>query len=240
MLNIKITYKRFGEKAILIEWEAKINEQILENILQFKEAIAICQQKKMSDIIVGYNSLTLVYSDFIPIFFDEVETLKNLYQNLKEYTQSDRYIWEIPVCYDTEFGIDLVELSEKKGISIQKIIELHTKPLYTVYFIGFLPGFLYLGGLETELHTPRKASPRLQVNIGSVAIGGEQTGVYPQDSAGGWNIIGKTYVSFFNPTKENPCFAKPGDKIKFVAISLQNFERLEQKKYQPKKLLYNA
>lgn len=240
MLNQKITYKRFGERAILIEWEARINEQILENILQFKNAIFSLQQKKLSDAIVGYNSLTLVYADFVVNFSDEVQTLKNLYQNLSQSLQADRYIWEIPVCYNIEFGVDLEELSQEKGISVQKIIELHTKPLYTVYFIGFLPGFLYLGGLKAELHTPRKATPRLHVEQGSVAIGGVQTGIYPQDSAGGWNIIGKTLVSFFNPAKELPCFAKSGDKIKFVAVSLEEFMQFSQSDCQPQKTLYNA
>lgn len=232
------TYKQFGEKAILIEWQSKISEEILQDILRFKQTVL--SVKKVEDIIVGYNSLTLKFSKNILNFSSEVEQLQGLHKNPIEKSIIENFIWEIPVCYDVEFGIDLQELSEAKKIAAQQIIELHTQPLYTIHFIGFLPGFLYLGGLNEQLHTPRKSNPRLRVEAGSVAIGGSQTGVYPHQSAGGWNIIGQTPVNFFDVDKTIPCFAKSGDKIKFVSISKKEFEELKSSDYQPKKEVFNA
>ena len=119
------------------------------------------------------------------------------------------------------FGVDLEVISKEKGLTKEQIITLHSASVYTVYFIGFLPGFLYLGGLNEKLHIPRKSTPRLQIKKGSVAIGGNQTGVYPNESPGGWNIIGNTPISFFDVSKDKPCFAKAGDGIVFHSISVK-------------------
>lgn len=228
------TYKQFGEKAILIEWKPVINEAILQDILQFKETILT--EENIEDIIVGYNSLTLKFEKDIIDFSLKTESLKQLYNRPVKNIKEQKTTWEIPVCYDIDFGIDLQELSEKKKLTVSQIIDIHTKPLYTVYFIGFLPGFLYLGGLDTILHTPRKATPRLHVDKGSVAIGGSQTGIYPQESAGGWHIIGQTPVRFFNTDNSSPCFAKSGDQLKFISISKAKFKDLKAINYQPKKV----
>ena len=126
-----------------------------------------------------------------------------------------------------EFGIDLEALSNSINLSVEEIIELHSKPFYIIYFIGFLPGFLYLGGLDSKLQTPRKANPRLKVPKGSVAIGGNQTGIYPSESPGGWNIIGKSPINFFNLKNDTPCFAKPGDKLQFYPISKDKYSDIE-------------
>jgi len=106
---------------------------------------------------------------------------------------------------------------------------MHSNNIYTVFFMGFLPGFMYLGGLDERLFFNRKPNPRLHIAKGSVAIGGKQTGVYPSKSAGGWNIIGRTPISFFNIKDEIPCFTKAGDKIKFVPISLDEYHRIEKR-----------
>ena len=118
------------------------------------------------------------------------------------------------------------EISIKKNLSKQKIIALHAQAIYTVYFIGFLPGFLYLGGLDPALNFPRKQIPRLQIKKGAVGIGGVQTGVYPTQSPGGWNIIGNSPISFFNASNKIPCFAKAGDKIQFYTISLKKHKEI--------------
>lgn len=118
-------------------------------------------------------------------------------------------------------------MSEKKNLSKEDIINTHSNKDYTVYFIGFLPGFLYLGGLDKKLYFPRKSNPNLMVKKGSVGIGGYQTGVYPGDSPGGWNIIGSIPINFFDPKMEKPCFAKPGDKIRFYPISLLDYDKID-------------
>ena len=118
--------------------------------------------------------------------------------------------------------------SYKKKCSVADIVRLHTETDYLVYFIGFQPGFLYLGGLHQNLLVPRKSTPRVRVDKGSVGIGGAQTGVYPQNSSGGWNIIGKSPLNFFNMKATNPCFAKPGDRIQFVAVDIHTFYEIER------------
>ena len=239
-----LTYKQFGEKAILIEWQAIIDDEILNDVLFFKDKITANKEIQFVDLIQGYNSLTIIYTSLITNLEKEIFLLKSIYTSTLKVQKQDFFQWEIPVCYDLEFGIDLDEISKKLKICNDEIIKLHSDPVYKVFFIGFLPGFLYLGGLDKLLYVDRKSNPRLNVPKGSVAIGGKQTGVYPSNSAGGWNIIGKTPVCFFNVDKEKPCFAKAGDFIKFTPISLDEFYQLEKEvitnKYQFTKTLIDA
>lgn len=224
----RIAYKPFGEKAILIEWEPRISNEILKDILTFKHKIEQHSNNKYVDIIVGYNSLTIKYKYYYLSFSDEVLQFKNIYKSQLNIEKQANYLWTIPVCYDLQFGIDLKEISNTLQLQVKELIELHSRATYSVFFIGFLPGFLYLGGLDKNLFMDRKPIPRLQVSKGSVAIGGKQTGVYPIDSPGGWNIIGRTPISFFDINKENPCFVKSGDTIKFKPISLTKYYNIEQ------------
>lgn len=223
-----LTYKAFGEKAILIEWEATISEEILQDIVRYKHHILEEKQPQISDCVVGYHSLTIIYNNKIEKLDVEIEQLKKLYHTTTEGIQRKNKLWKIPVCYDTCFGIDLEAIAKKNNLSVEKIIYLHTTSIYTVYFIGFLPGFLYLGGLDPQLHSPRKATPRLVVEKGAVAIGGSQTGIYPQQSAGGWNIIGNSPISFFDVDKSSPSFAESGDRIQFVSIDLATYKKIEK------------
>lgn len=243
-MDKKPRYKQFGEKAILVEWQAIIDDKILNAILLYVEKIKLKKEIICVDLIQGYNSLTIIYKDFIQDFEKEVSLLKSVYSSILKTAKQDYFLWEIPVCYDVEFGIDLQEISKKSSLEVDQIIKIHSETIYKVFFIGFLPGFLYLGGLDDKLFLDRKPNPRLQVEKGSVAIGGKQTGVYPQNSAGGWNIIGKTPINFFDCDNSNPCFAKAGDFIKFKPISLDEFYQLEkeidEQKHQLIKTICNA
>tara|TARA_B100000809_G_C15104712_1_gene518289 strand:- start:534 stop:1265 length:732 start_codon:yes stop_codon:yes gene_type:complete len=240
----QLKYKQFGSRAILIEWPAKIDEKILKDILQFKNQITSNKKGLIEECIIAYHSLTIVYLKEIIDFSFEKKCLSSLYLEERSTSETTSFLWKIPVCYDMEFGIDLEEMSSTLNLSISEIVDLHAQTIYTVYFIGFLPGFLYLGGLDRRLEIKRKPNPRLYVAKGSVAIGGSQTGIYPMDSAGGWNIIGKTPLTFFNLNSDNPCFAKPGDKIQFVPISRDEFRKLEIKTklelYEPSKIKLNG
>lgn len=243
-MDKEISFKPFGKKAILIEWKSIISDEILKDILSFKSKIENQKKVFFTDLIVGYNSLTIKYIKEIKNFEEEVKNLKSIYLSTLEKVTKRNYTWQIPVCYDVSFGIDLEEVSEKSKLTIEQIIKLHSEKLYTVFFIGFLPGFLYLGGLNKQLYFDRKPNPRLKVEKGSLAIGGKQTGVYPVNSPGGWNVIGKTPVNFFDLKNREPCFANAGDKIKFKPISLTEFHQIkkevEQNKYQLSKTLLNG
>ena len=218
-MSFNLTYRRFSERSILVEWPQEISQNILDDVLFFKKSLLELNIESLLHVNTAYNSLLVIYKFTIDNINDEVLMLKDHYLHGKVVKKAKAKLFKIPVCYDEEFGLDLKELSEEKKLSIPEIINLHSKPIYTVFFIGFLPGFLYLGGLDKQLHFPRKKSPRLLVEKGAVAIGGEQTGLYPIASPGGWNIIGSSPIALFLPKKKEPCFAKPGDKIQFVPIS---------------------
>lgn len=209
-----------------MEWPKAVNVQMIGEIHAVKAAIE--NEFACKDIIVGYHSLLLHFKEPYRYFDEVVQQLKAVVSNMTSFTSSGAALWKIPVCYDPEFGIDMLEMSRHTGLTPEEVIALHTSSVYTVFFIGFLPGFLYLGGLDKQLFMPRKPSPRLHVAKGSVAIGGRQTGVYPIATSGGWNIIGKTPVSFFDVHKPSPCFAKPLDKVQFVSVSRQEHLSIEK------------
>lgn len=223
MSQFPITLKPFGKNAILIEWPQQVDETILHDILNFQSFLR-SQLEETWEMIPAYNSLTLIQ---IHTGFDQKQMRKQLldwYAAPKQDIPLHRYIWKIPVCYDLEFGIDLDTLSETLALSIEELVEKHTSYAYTVYGIGFLPGFMYLGGLPKALEAPRRESPRLHVDKGSVGLAAKQTGIYPQDSPGGWNIIGRCPVPMFNPNSKDPCFVSVGDKVQFVPIERAEYE----------------
>ena len=228
MNHFELTYKPFGEHSILIEWPQIIDEKILIDVLNFKKTISNYYIKEKVYIKIAYNSILISYTSTIKNIYDKISCLKDLYCTEINIIDSSYKLWKIPVCYDDDFGLDLNELSTSKGLSKAEIITLHSATNYLVYFIGFLPGFLYLGGLNKALHFPRRPIPRLKVKEGAVAIGGMQTGIYPSESPGGWNIIGNTPIRFFDVNKVIPCFAKAGDRIQFSPINKEEHARIEQ------------
>ena len=128
-----------------------------------------------------------------------------------------RAVIEIPFDYSDEFALDLDYISETKNLAKEKIIEIFTAQTYRVFMLGFLPGFAYMGEVDERIAVPRKATPRLKVPQGSVGIAGNQTGIYPLESPGGWQIIGKTETELFTPDEKNPTFLQAGDLVKFTA-----------------------
>ena len=130
---------------------------------------------------------------------------------------------EIPVCYEGEMAPDLGDVAAHCGLSIEEVVRIHSRSEYLVYFLGFSPGFPYLGDLPKELAAPRLKTPRLRVAAGSVAIGGRQTGIYPVDSPGGWRLIGRTPLPLFTPEKNPPTFLQMGDRVRFVPITTKEF-----------------
>lgn len=227
MSRFKLTYKPLGSGAILIAWPSKISEDILKDIHFFVSKIEKKGHKAILELNFVYNSLLVIYDNF-KIDFEKLKlALKSIYEEKENQIEVSNSIWKIPVCYSEEFGIDLAMLSSEKKMSIDEIVKLHSNVIYTVFGIGFLPGFLYLGGLQEELHFPRKKTPRLVVPKGSVGIGRSQTGIYPQDSPGGWQLIGKTPISLFDSAKEIPCKISPGDTINFSPISKDEYYELE-------------
>ncbi|SHI76609.1 inhibitor of KinA [Mesonia phycicola] len=231
-----------GEQAILLTWDEIIDENLLYFLLEIKQKILNHYSKVKVEVVNTYNSLLINYGFTINNIYDEISPLKKIVDDKIEFTSNSFCQFTLPVCYDDKFGIDLALLSEQNKLSISEIIQLHTQPNYTIYFTGFLPGFLYLGGLEKKLHISRKKSPRLNVEKGAVAIGEKQTGIYPQKSAGGWQIIGKCPVPIFDVNSKKPSPFQSGDKLRFESISLEEYQLVKEEvnagKFQLKKELY--
>jgi inhibitor of KinA len=172
----------------------------------------------------GYHSI-LVTFDALSLQHDDLEAkLRSYLARLGGVHLPEPRRVEIPVCYGGDFGPDLDELAASHGITAERAIELHTSGDYLVYFIGFVPGFAYLGGLPESLATPRLSIPRRAVAAGSVAIGGNQTGVYPVATPGGWRVIGRTPLTMFSPARAQMSVLSIGDRVRFVPISRDEFE----------------
>jgi inhibitor of KinA len=221
-----------GDHAVTIEMGETMDISTHRDVMALFHQLLNSNISGVKDIIPAYTTITVVY-DIMEVkrFTDDVAhsfIKKEIEKEISKYDwKNDSSASEItiPVCYDVSLGIDLTEMSRKKSLSVERIIHLHASRLYDVYMIGFLPGFAYMGIVDDKIATPRLSRPRINVPAGSVGIAGNQTGIYPLDSPGGWNIIGQTPLRIFDANKEEPCLLKPGDKIKFVAISLSEFNQ---------------
>ena len=220
----KFKVSALNTKTILLEWSIEPSDLLLEHIIKFKRLIE--KDSEIQQCVVGYKSILIELKNIIQSLLYWEEHLKKLQKNVKDIIIKGNH-WKIPVCYDLKYAPDLLKLSKEKNLDTSKVIKLHSDARYRVNFLGFLPGFLYLSGLDSRLYLKRKKKPLLNVPKGSVAIGGMQTGIYPNISPGGWHLIGNTPVNLFNPKKNPPCFAKPGDWISFEQIVSQTYSKIE-------------
>lgn len=221
-----------SETCLLLSFGNTINEQQHEQLMHVKHVVEQTPFKGFVEAVPAYNSLAIYYN---PLEIEKIDASNSLQatvvaflqkkiKNLSpEKTKTNSSCIEIPVCYNTDFGIDLVELSKTLNLSIENIIKLHNTKIYKVYMLGFTPGFGYMATVDEKIISQRKKQPRLNVEKGSVAIAGNQTGVYPLETPGGWNIIGKTPLQLFDKTKEQPFLLKAGDEVKFIAITKEEF-----------------
>ena len=231
-----------GDSALLVRVGNdlhKSSDQTLENVLDTLRRLQAAQIPGVVDLTSAYVS--------VAVFFDPArvveagapvagvidwltERIKGaLEKNAKrEQKKSGSRIVEIPVCYEGEFAPDLSDVAQRAGISAEEVTKIHGAPEYRVACVGFTPGFGFLSGLEPKIATPRRATPRTEVPAGAVAIGGSQTGVYPIRSPGGWNIIGRTPLRMFDAKREPPTLLCVGDRVRFRAITRDEFEGLQQ------------
>ena len=213
-------------KALLLEWEQEPSDHLLEQLLGFKQLLQ--DQDEVSRCTMGYKALILHLSNDFTSLSSLKELLYARYKTLETTEFPPAVHWKIPVCYEETHAPDLASLAQALNKTPDEVIQLHTTASYRICFIGFLPGFLYLNGLSQELFLPRKEKPLLKVPKGAVAIGGKQTGIYPNESPGGWHLIGNTPSSFFDSKKSPPCFAKAGDWISFDSINYKEYLKIEE------------
>jgi inhibitor of KinA len=228
-VNPPITYRPLGDNAIQLYVNMDLSPKLNNVIYSITQLITEASLNDVIEIVPAYNTVTIYYSPTSKTYGVLERELKHILEKRTiKGTDVKRNIYTIPVCYDPPYGEDLEFVSRQLHMTKHELITEHTSPMYLIYLIGFLPGFPYLGGLSSNLVIPRKDTPRSSVSAGSVGIGGEQTGIYPIESPGGWNIIGRTPVSLFNPLDDNPFLLKPGHYIKFEAISANEFEEIKK------------
>ncbi|EAR01514.1 5-oxoprolinase subunit PxpB [Maribacter sp. HTCC2170] len=225
MTNYPISIRPFGAHAVLVEWPKEVHEAILNDILLFTSYLkSQCLDQKEWEMVSAYNSLTLIQRKSRVNFEPFKSQLQKWYSKREGIAQNEKYLWRLPVCYDLDFAIDLEEVAQSLGKTTAEVVKMHTTHEYTVFGIGFLPGFMYLGGLPKTLEVPRRPEPRSKVEKGAVGLAGKQTGIYPQESPGGWNIIGNCSVPIFDANRDEPCFVNVGDKIQFYSISRAEYK----------------
>lgn len=171
------------------------------------------------EVVPGMNNLTLVFDPLEADVDSLASQLRGAWDAVGDAPAPGRLV-DVPVEYGGEFGPDLRAVAEHTGLSVREVVERHAAGKYIVFFLGFQPGFAYMGGLDATLHTPRRASPRLEVPAGSVGIGGEQTGIYPATSPGGWQLIGRTDTALFDATRRPPTLLQPGDRVRFTVAGI--------------------
>ncbi|MAM29883.1 MAG: allophanate hydrolase [Flavobacteriaceae bacterium] len=217
----------FTPNSLLLKWEPQISTAIELEMYGFSKIIAESCSNDILEIVPSYHELAVYLTEKANIQ-DVATKIKNLVvnRNQAELKSLKQRTLTIPVCYEGNFAIDLETVANMHHMNPSEVIRLHTQPVYSVSFLGFLPGFPYVSGLPEKLHTPRRENPRTKIAKGSVGIGGKQTGVYPQESPGGWHIIGNSPLCFFDVQKSPAALLRAGDKILFTSVSIKQYEQI--------------
>ncbi len=216
-----------GDNALTISFGNIISPKTNNRVFQLAEFIEKNRFAGFVEIVLAYSSLSIFYNvaevrkthQTFPTAFEFVKDfVENSLNKINVGVEKSTRLIEIPMSFDNKSALDLEELAELHSLSIQQVIEIFTTQTYRVFMLGFLPGFAYMGEVDGRIATPRRQTPRLKVPKGSIGIAGNQTGIYPLESPGGWNIIGKTEFEMFTPNEKRPTLLQAGDLVKFVAI----------------------
>ncbi|SET08355.1 inhibitor of KinA [Oceanobacillus limi] len=224
---MKITVN--GDKAVKIEFPGSVTADLNQEIQRFCRELEAAAINGVVEWVPAYKSVTIYYEPTKILYSELVNTINALpsHHSGEDQKITSRLL-HVPVLYGGNVGPDLERVASYNHLSPNEVIKLHQEANYLVYMIGFLPGFPYLGGLNKKIATPRLEEPRASTFAGAVGIAHEQTGIYPIESPGGWNIIGRTPITLFNPNDEqNPFQFEAGDQICFYSISEQEYQRIE-------------
>ncbi len=217
---MSVSIYTIGDRGITLSIDGEISLENQQKIWWIGKKIEEGEDASIIDIVPGMNNLTILLNPYSNFDRNRLkQKLRQLWEDSKKNNFSQEMggkLLDVPVVYGGKKGPDLLEVAKQNHMTIDEVIKLHTAPIYTVYFIGFMPGFVYLGGLDSKIHTPRRSKPRMSIPAGSVGIGGAQTGVYPRESPGGWQIIGNTELLFFDRNRDKPSLFLPGDQLRFV------------------------
>lgn len=216
--KLKIT----SERSLLVRFSGGMNLTTLEQVQRLLNGLMDLDSQWIENLHPAYSSLLIEFDPekiSVDLLIKKINEILSSKVNAENKTPRT---FEIPVHYT---GEDLKALSKELSLSESKIIEIHSSKIYTVFFLGFQPGFPYLGTLPPSLHVPRLSSPRVKVPAGSVAIAGQQTGIYPEESPGGWRLLGRTPIVLFDPKRNLPATLQMGDHVRFYPITLEEFKK---------------
>ncbi len=227
MLNDEIArFQPASDRSLLVYFGERITIDAHQRVVRLLRLLELEPLDGVVNVHPAYCSV-LIDFDAPKTSHDELEALLRVYlARLDEIDMPEARLVEIPVCYGGEFGPDLNDVARAHEIAPDQLVELHSSAIYTVYFLGFVPGFAYLGGLPERLATPRLATPRRSVPRGSVGIASGQTGIYPFAVPGGWNLIGRTPLEMFRADRAEMSLLAIGDRVRFTAISAERFAAL--------------
>jgi len=221
------TLEALGDRALLVTFGNRIDPRLNDQVHALAERLREASLPGLVDLVPAYASLAVHFEpgawqerDGSP--FDALcAALEPLLAHRETTTPKHSRKVEIPVRYGGENGEDLAEVAAHTGLDPREVVRRHAGGIYRVFMLGFTPGFAYLGGMDSALAVPRRATPRTRVPAGSVGIAGIQTGIYPCESPGGWRLIGRTSLALFDPTAAAPCLLQPGDEVRFVAEEIR-------------------
>lgn len=210
------------------------NEIHPQNNRCIREVVHMLEAEKIKGIIEWvptYRSILIIYNPLIISYKKLIECLQELEKKKKGTDLPPPFVIKIPVLYGGEYGPDLEKVAAHNNLSEEEVIRIHSEKEYLIYMLGFTPGFPYLGGMSEKVATPRLKKPREKIPAGSVGIAATQTGIYPIDSPGGWQLIGRTPVRLFDPENKEPFLLKAGNYLKFVPISVDRYRKIEQRRW---------
>jgi len=210
--------------SLVIYFGNTIGSEVAKEVRQVFYSLKETKVEGITELIPSYTSLMISY-DFMQFSYEQIcEKIENALKDAQElYKETNSRSIVLPVYYGEDVGLDLADMAKNKGMSTQEIIDIHSQQEYFVYAIGFAPGFPYMGEVDASIATPRLANPRAKVPKGSVGIADRQTAVYPRQSPGGWNIIGRTPTEMFDTSYQGFSYFRVGDKVKFMPISKDEF-----------------
>jgi inhibitor of KinA len=218
-----------GDQGVQLKFSDQVDEATSYRIRSFINSLERQKYLPIIECVPAYTTLSIYY-DALKINYDElVQELQVLASEQNEDSHKECYIVEIPTCYGGTYGPDIEQVASHNNVSKEKVISIHSSKPYLIYMLGFSPGFPYLGGMSGQISTPRRSTPRSAVVGGSVGIAGNQTGIYPVESPGGWNIIGRTPLRLYDPDADQPILLRAGDYIRFVPIDENTFEQMNER-----------
>lgn len=225
---MKPTISPVGDRAISIDFGQVIDPTINRHIRQTIERIKELQLDGIIELVPTYCALLVEYDAMLYSYSEICNIIEpTLEEGMANTTNELVTVVEVPTVYGGEFGPDLSFVASHNHLSEDEVISIHSGTDYLVYMLGFIPGFTYLGGMDLRIATPRLSSPRTLIPAGSVGIAGEQTGTYPSDSPGGWQIIGRTPVTMYDMSKAQAALLKAGDYVRYVPIDESEFHRIK-------------